>query len=362
MTKSCDIKGEKGDILMPYIIGETAYNHEGSINYLNRMVDDIAQLKLNAVKFHLLLNPNSYITKKHELFSKYKEWIFHPKEWEGIINRARQKKLDVIALCDDVESLRFINKKFGRIKAIELHATGINDYFLLEEASKFKGTVILGIGGSSLDEIKYAIDFLNNRGKSEILLMYGFQSYPTRYAEINLLKMSKIKNLFNYDVGYADHTSFDDPNNELISVMAAMGGFSILEKHYTPDKGVKRIDFQSAVGKDEMQRIKKLMSLALTVYGSGNINMSLAEIDYAKIGPMKKALVAKRGIKKDQKITLNNVWFKRTYESSAVKQNQILSFIGLKTTKNIKKDEIIDFSKVKFEFQKNTLESFGIVK
>jgi sialic acid synthase SpsE len=36
-----------------YIIGETAYNHEGDINYLHKMIDDIAELELNAVKVRL---------------------------------------------------------------------------------------------------------------------------------------------------------------------------------------------------------------------------------------------------------------------------------------------------------------------
>lgn len=33
------------NIKEPYIIAETAYNHEGDINYLYRMIDDIAELE-----------------------------------------------------------------------------------------------------------------------------------------------------------------------------------------------------------------------------------------------------------------------------------------------------------------------------
>ena len=39
----------------PYIIAETAYNHQGDIEYLIRIIDEIYELKLNSVKFHLLL-------------------------------------------------------------------------------------------------------------------------------------------------------------------------------------------------------------------------------------------------------------------------------------------------------------------
>ena len=345
-------------ILKPYIIGETAYNHEGDIKYLYRMIDDIAELKLNSVKFHLLLKAESYMQKKHPLVKTLKQWMFTKQEWTEILNYSKEKKIDIIALCDDVESLQFINTEFPNIFAIELHATSLNDYFLLEEASKYKGTVILGIGGSTLDEIQYALDFLNSHNKKNILLMYGFQNYPTNYLDINLSKMNKIKNLFNLPIGYADHTSYNDPNNEIISSMAAMLGYDILEKHYTPDFGVERIDFHAAVGKSQMLKIKELMDLALTVHGNGSLKMSEAELNYGNTGPMKKAIVAKENIKKGEKLNLNNLWFKRTEESSPLKQNVFSQLLGLTAKKNIKEDEIIDFSKVNFEFKKQSLKDF----
>lgn len=56
-----------------YIIGETAYLHEGDINYLNKMVNEIAEIDMNAVKFHLLLDPESYMQKKHPLMEELKK-------------------------------------------------------------------------------------------------------------------------------------------------------------------------------------------------------------------------------------------------------------------------------------------------
>lgn len=348
----------KTKIMQPYIIGETAYNHEGDINYLYKMIDDIYEVGLNAVKFHLLLKTKSYMQKKHPLIDTIKKWMFTEKQWLEIIDYSISKSLDVVTLCDDVESLEFINKEFPEIFAVELHASGLNDYYMLDEAAKFKGTVILGIGGSTLDDIQYAIDFLKTKGKDDILLMYGFQSYPTNYSDINLSKMNKIRDLFNFQIGYADHTAYDDPNNEIISLMAIIMGYNILEKHYTPDFGVERIDFHAAVGKEQMLKIKKLMHLALTVHGNGSLKMSDAELNYGNTGPMKKAIVAKKDIKKGEKLSLNNLWFKRTEESSSLKQNVFPQLLGLTAKKDIKEDEIIDFSKVNFEFKKQSLKDF----
>ncbi len=334
------------NILRPYIIGETAYNHEGDIKYLYRMIDDIAELKLNAIKFHLLLNPLSYMQRDHPLMEEIKKWIFNEEQWKDILSYSNEKGLNVIAMCDEPESIEYILRDDRNVSAIELHATGLNDHFLLDAVSKFNGRIILGIGGSTLDEIEYAVNFLKNRGKNEILLMYGFQSYPTNYAEVNLSKMVKIKNLFDLSVGYADHTAFNDPNNEIISVMATMMGFNILEKHYTLDHGKERVDYHAAVGKELMLRIKELMKLTLIVHGDGGLEMSNAELEYGRFGPMKKAIVAKKFIRKGEILSFDNLWFKRTVEESPIKQNQFLQLIGLRATRDVGEDEIIDFSKI----------------
>ncbi|MHC5060123.1 MAG: N-acetylneuraminate synthase family protein [Planctomycetota bacterium] len=346
----------------PLIIAETAYHHEGDISYLYKMIDEIAEMGMDTVKFHLLLNPGSYMAKSHPLIEKMKSWLFDRGQWDDIIARSTEKGLDVVALCDDVESLEYINNNHGSIWAIELHATGLNDWFLLGAAAEFDGTVILGVGGSTIDETAYAVDFLKRRGKNEIMLMYGFQNYPTDYTNINLSKMLKIRDLFELPVGYADHTAFDDANNEIISVMAAMMGINILEKHYTPNHGQERIDFQAAVGRDKMLRIKELMELAVTVYGDGGLAMSRQELEYGSTGPMKKAVVAKRDIKSGERLSIENLWFKRTEKESPVRQNQFSELIGLEAVEDIKEDEIVDFRKLKYQYGKADLRDFGLAK
>jgi N,N'-diacetyllegionaminate synthase len=341
----------------PYIIGETAYNHEGDIVYLKQMITEIAELKLNAVKFHLLLKLESYMQKKHSLLTVLKQWVFSEVQWREIFAFSESKKLDVVALCDDVESMEFINKEFPDLFAIELHASCLNDLFLLKEAAKFKGLIVVGVGGSTLDEIEYAVRYLTAY-TNKILLMYGFQSYPTDYKDINLNKMLKLCELYNLPVGYADHMGFDDNNNEQVSAMGAFMGVNVLEKHYTCDFGKKRIDYHSAVGKKQMRKIKKLMELGLTVRGSGNIEMSEPELKYGNTGPMKKAIVAKRDLKAGTKLTEQDLWFKRTEEETPVKQYQFKQFLGLELVNDVGEDEIIDFSKVEYKFQKLDQKSF----
>jgi len=348
--------------LRPYIIAETAYNHEGDITYLNRMINEIASLKLNAVKFHLLLDLESYMKNTHPLYTKVQQWMFTENQWNDIFSRAKKQNLDIVALCDDVKSIRYIIQKKKKVSAIELHAVSLNDYFMLSEAAAFDGQIILGIGGSSLSEISYAVDFLHTHGKQDVLLMYGFQSYPTNYTDVNLAKMNAINDLFHLPVGYADHTGYDDPNNVIISVGAALMGFPVLEKHYTLDPGKKRIDYHAAVGMEQMRCIRDLMGVALQVHGSGQVTLSDPEKAYGNIGPMKKAIVARRDIKKGEALSLENLWFKRTPEESTIPQKQFLHLIGSTALVDIKKDEVIDFRNIKYTFKTLNLEQFTNIK
>ena len=242
----------------PYIIGETAFHHQGEIKYLKSLIDEAASLELNAIKFHLLFDLEDYFTAHHPAFDTLEKWLFSKKEWSEILEYSREKGLDIIALCNDVASLKWINEECKvPVRAVEIHATGINDVFLLNAAANFKDTVILGVGGSNLEQIQFAVKGLREQKKADIFLMYGFQNYPTDYKDINLNKIKVIQDIFDLPVGYADHTDPSDPNNECITASAILKGVDVIEKHFTLDVNEKRIDSQAAVSLSQMKKIKE---------------------------------------------------------------------------------------------------------
>jgi len=343
----------------PYLIGETAFHPEGDLTFLKELITHAADLKCNAVKLHLLMDLDDYMVADHAAIEVLRPWCFGAEANLEAVTFAIEKDLDVILLCNDAKSLDWVLNCNLDIKAIELHATGLNDYFLLEKAVAFKGTVILGVGGSTLDEIKYAIDFLKNRGQEDIFLMHGFQNYPTDFKDIQLGKMQQLETLFQLPVGYADHTDPADEDNAAISVLGIAMGFNVLEKHFTHHFGKKRIDAQAAVSLDSMKNIRRLMDKAYAAYGDGSMQMSAAEKKYGNTGPMKKAIVARVDIPAGTTLTLEHIAFKRTNVGTYIKQNQLGTLIGLVSKTAIAKDEMIDFSKVDYEFQAADFGQFG---
>lgn len=347
----------------PYLIGETAFHHEGDVVFLKTLIDHGANCKVDAIKFHLLLNLDDYFVKSHEAYGPLSEWLISEKDWTEVVSYNEAKGLDSILLCNDPQSIDFaLNYNGQSIKAIELHATGLNDYFLLQKAAKFKGTVILGVGGSSLDEVSFAIEMLNQLGQHDIFLMYGFQNYPTKYEDINLKKMIKLKELFDLPIGYADHTDPLNIHNELISTLGITMGINVCEKHYTHAVGEKRIDSQSAISLDQLKKVREHMDIITTCVGTGSLKMSDGELSYGNTGPMKKAIVAEVNIKKGDTISLDKIGFKRTNESTYMLQSFLPKLIGLKANKDINADEFIDFSNISYEFKKADISQFNANK
>ena len=346
------------NITKPYIIGETAFHHEGDTTFAIELIENAIKLKLNAIKFHLLLDLDDYMAYDHEAINILRPWCFNSNQWSSILKNA--KNIDIILLCNDAASVDYAVNSTLDIKAIEIHATGLNDVFLLEKASKFKNTVIIGTGGSTLDEIDYAISYLKERGKNDIFLMHGFQNYPTDFKDIKLDRMNKLSTLFNLPVGYADHTDPTDKNNEYISCLGVANGHYVIEKHFTTKFGEKRIDAQAAISLKQMEKVKEIAQITFETLGKNNsLQMADAELKYGNTGPMKKAIVAKLDLPIGTEITLDNISFKRTNNSSSIKQNEISKVLGNKTSSEIKKDEIIDLSNVNFSFIINDTSQFN---
>src|SRR5690606_7447826 len=329
--------------------------------FLKELIQNGISSKIQALKFHLLFDLDDYIIPDHQAVGILKNISIPENKWEEILGLIDTSLVDIIFLCNDIRSLKWVNsiQNTFKIKAIELHSTGLNDLFLLEESTNFNGTVILGVGGSDFDEIKYAIDYLRGKGKDDIFLMHGFQNYPTNYKDINFSRMDFLSNAFSLPMGYADHTDPSDAKNAVISCMPQVMGYNVLEKHFTisPEK---RIDSQAAVSLDTLKEIITLSNEIFLSRGKSNFVFSEAEKKYGNTGPMKKAMVARNDIKKGTKISINDIAFKRTEASSSLRQMDTMKIIGSEALEDIKPNTILDFSNLKFQFNINDFSQFYI--
>jgi N,N'-diacetyllegionaminate synthase len=323
------------------IIAETAWHHEGDLLFMKNLVNEICEkTETDFVKLHLTLDLNEYMSKDHQSYTILKKWLFTENQWAEIIQIVRSHNKKLLLLLNDTKAIEFASE-FSP-EAVELHSVCLNvprlQNAVIENIDK-KAKIFIGVGGSLLDEINHAINkFLNHN----LVLMFGFQNYPTRYENINLMKINKIQSMFSdLDFGYADHTSWDEKHNELITLLVAANKMQYIEKHVTTHFGEERCDFAAAVSIKMFNAIHDKMKLLIAASGDGSLLLNEGEIEYSALGPMKMVPYALKDLSKGDKVSINDFDFIRTSQISDITQVGFTKIEGRVLKDSIKKDQVI---------------------
>jgi len=322
-------------------IAETAWHHEGDVDFMLNLIDDICyKTSADYIKLHITLDFDEYMSLDHQNYHMQKPWLIHADDWEKIILKIRSYKKKILLLLNDTKAIEFASK--FKPEGVELHSVCLNVPRLQESLMKnidSDAKIFIGVGGSSMEEIDQAINFFSNR---EIVLMFGFQNYPTYIENINLRKIRKIQSFYNNcNYGFADHTSFDDKNNELISLIGASNNMQYIEKHVTNQIGVDRCDYSAAISIEMFNSLLNNLRLVDQMNGSGFLEFNQGEDNYSEIGYMKMTLCALKNLEEGEIVNLDNFDFIRTSQENGLKQIDLRKVIGKPINKFLKKGQIL---------------------
>ena len=323
------------------LIAETAWHHQGEFAFMHQLVNAIdKRTKADIVKLHLTLDMDEYMGPDHPLYEDAKKWIFSKVQWEEIVELIISGNKELMLLFNDTKAVEF-GMQFNPTH-VEIHSVCLNDINLLaslKQSLSKEVKVVLGVGGSSLYEMENAINILQH---PNIVLMFGFQNFPTKYEDINFSKARRIMKLFpEFQFGYADHTAWDEPNNILITLLGAALGMDYVEKHVTIAYGEERIDWSAAVSIDMFNEIKEKMELLELCNSDGLLRLNKGEQDYSTYGPMKKAAVLTKDLKAGQKLERDMLAFKRTCQIADMSQVEAIGVVGKIVNCNLKKNQIL---------------------
>ena len=317
------------------LIAETAWHHDGDFEFFKKLITSIAKnTNTDYIKYHITLDVDEYIYKDHPGYEWVRKSVFSESQWSEIIKIGLQYNKKPMLLFNDTKAIDFGMKYNPEI--VEIHSVCLNDIALLEHLnSKLKANtkVVLGVGGSDLYEIENAISIFNTKN---IVLMHGFQNYPTKYEDINFGKMLKIMQLYpNYEHGYADHTAWDNQNNVLITLLGANLGMSYVEKHVTTIYGEERVDWQAAISIEMFNEIAEKLIVVEKAHGDAKLKLNAGEKSYSTFGINKKAAILFKAVKKGEKLSNEQFTLKRTGQSSDLSQLNILDKIGQRFSKDL---------------------------
>ena len=328
---------------MPEIIAEIANAHQGNPNTAIKLAKAAKISGAHSVKFQIYF-ADDLLTKKHSRYIHFKNQSFSQKQWGKIIKST--KKLNIKVYCDilGIKAFNFIKKL--NIDGYKIHTSDISNLKLIKQVSKEGKKIFLSCGGVKLTEIYNAIKSID-LSKNKVVLLHGFQSYPTRIMDTNLWRINKLKKEFKdlVEYGFQDHIAGSDKKNLYVSLIALGFGIKYIEKHITFDRKKKGIDYYSSLEPKEFQSfVKIILENFKSLYGKTD-DFPEQEKNYRK--QTKKMMILNKSKRKGQLVYDKDVEFKR--EETLCKEPLDLNYIKNKRLRyNLNKGSIL--RKIDFEF------------
>ncbi|HEH5157318.1 TPA: N,N'-diacetyllegionaminate synthase [Campylobacter coli] len=327
------------------IIAEAGVNHNGDLNLAKKLIEVAAKSGADFVKFQsfkaaLCVSKNAKkaayqletTAKDESQLEMIKKLELDFNAHQLLISHAKQCGIAFLSTPFDLESIELLDD-LG-LEVFKIPSGEITNLPYLKKIAKLNKKIILSTGMSNLGEIETALEILCKEGtqRANITLLHCTTEYPTPFDEVNLKAIQTLKNAFNLNVGYSDHTK-----GIHISLAAIALGASVIEKHFTLDKNMPGPDHKASLEPDELQELCTKIREIESALGDGIKQASKSE--RKNIGIVRKSLVAKKKIKKGEIFSEENLTTKRP--ASGISAMRYDEYLGKKASKDYEEDELI---------------------
>ena len=318
------------------VIAEIANSHQGSIKILKKLINKLSKIGIKIIKFQIYF-ADELLTKNHKRYEHFKRQSFSEKEWTDIINFSKKKNFKIYVDIFGEKAFNISNRL--NVDGLKVHSSDLCNFKILKLLKKSNKLIFLSCGGATGFDIAYALNIL--KGK-KLILMHGFQDYPTNFEDNNLKRISWLKENFsnkNVDIGFQDHTDGKNISQLILVTSNAVSlGANYIEKHITLNRNLK-IDSSSSLEPVEFKKYITDIIKIKELLGNKEFVISKSERKYSKV--VKKLIVANKNLKGNTFLKLNDVDFKRVNYNKLTNTAFVEDFIGKKLKKNILMDDTI---------------------
>ena len=326
------------------IIAEAGVNHNGDIIIAKKMIDFAKEAGVDYIKFQTFIPENlvSKYAKKAEYqktttaadesqLQMLRKLTLSENEFIELSDYCKATSIGFISTPFDLESVDFLNSfnmDFWKVPSGE-----ITNLPYLVEIAKTGKPIILSTGMSDLDEIDAALNVLHSNGAGKITLLHCNTQYPTPMEDVNLNAMLTLKDRYNCDVGYSDHTLGIE-----VPIAAVALGATVIEKHFTLSSSMEGPDHKASLEPNELKSMVSAIRNIEKALGTGNKVASPSETENKDIA--RKSIVASRMIKKGEVFTKDNITTKRP--GSGISPMRWYNVIGAVAKRDFQEDELIE--------------------
>ncbi|MDA7822607.1 N-acetylneuraminate synthase [Opitutales bacterium] len=336
----------KSDVLNnTLIIAEAGVNHNGSLQLAYQLIDVATKAGADIVKFQTFKAENLVTHSAAKADYQLETTDKKETQFEMIkkLELSYDMHLKLISKCDEM-GIGFSSTGFDSSSVDLLIELGVgflkvpsgeitNLPYLRHVGSKGL-PIILSTGMCVMQEVRNALEVLEEAGskKSDITVLHCNTEYPTPMEDVNLLAMLSIEKELGVKVGYSDHTLGIE-----VPIAAAAMGATVIEKHFTLDRGMEGPDHAASLEPEELKQMVTSIRNIEKAMGDGQKLPSNSE--QKNISLARKSIIASRDILAGEKFTEENIAVKRPGTGLCpMRWNELL---GLKACKDFQTDELI---------------------
>ncbi len=325
------------------IIAEAGVNHNGDLDKAFELVKVAANAGADYVKFQTFkteLNISKSAPKaayqqqstgntegQYDMVKKlelsFQDFLF-------IKEKCDEYKIGFLSTGFDAPSIDFLEKlapDYYKIPSGE-----ITNKPYLEHIGRVASKIILSTGMATIEEIKRAVEILQNAGikKDDLTVLHCNTEYPTPFRDVNLLAMLHIKNELDVEIGYSDHTAGIE-----VPIAAVALGAKIIEKHFTLDKNLPGPDHKASLDPCELKAmVISIRNIEEAITASGIKEASDSEKPNIIIA--RKSIHVVKDLKAGHVISASDLIMRRP--GDGISPMEIDNVIGKTLIKEIKED------------------------
>ena len=329
-----------------YLIAEIGVNHNGDMNLARKMIDEAIKSGADAVKFQTF-KAKTLVTKGTPKVKYQQETTKISESHYEMIEKLELKEsqhydlkdycekcgIDFISTPYDIESVNFL-ETLG-VEQYKIASADLVDLELLKVIALTNKPVILSLGMSSLGEIEDALKVFSNYEKGDLLLLHCVSNYPCSDQSLNLRVIEKLKRIFDFEVGFSDHSI-----GYQAAVISVSLGAKVIEKHFTIDKKLAGPDHKASSTPKEFHDLKEAVRRAEVMLGSGEKKCQIEEMEMSEVS--RKSIVIKKNMKKGELIKIDDLVMMRP--GIGLRAKMIDDIVGMKLRKDLPKHTLLSWT------------------
>ena len=305
----------------PYLIAEIANAHNGDLGQLDRLIDAAAAAGSHGIKLHWY-RYDHLATPEYPWYEHYVKLFIDEPQWAAVLTRCHAARLDIWVDIFDRWGCALAERYRDQLTGLKIPPTVALEPELPLRVLRIGKPTLLGLGGHDEQAIKALMkrfaDF-----RSQLILMHGFQAYPTKPEDAKLGRLMWLKQRFGRPVGYADHGDGSSQEAMRLPEYAVFAGAEVIEKHLCLDRAAKGYDYYSSLEPKEFAELAtRLRRCQILVGGEG-----IGEAERTYLTDAATRALTVRSIAEGDWVLPEDVCYRRTSEKQALLPDQMQALL-----------------------------------